>query len=66
VDHQELILAAFGGQYPKGNSLEIIPHEDNSLFDTWARGRPVMLDDLKAAVLDDVQRALAGDPVLGS
>jgi hypothetical protein len=55
MDHQKLLLAPFSSKDLKSYSLEIIPDEYNSLVDFRGHWMSVMLDELKAAVLNHVE-----------
>lgn len=55
MDHYEAFLALFDRDDLKGDSLEIIPDEYNSLVDSRVRCDSVaVLDDLETAVIDDI------------
>ena len=55
MDHQEFFLAAFRSHDLESDSLQIISEEYNSLVDRTIHRLAMMLDELKAAPLDDVE-----------
>jgi hypothetical protein len=65
VNHQKLVFVGFDRKDLKRNSLEIIADEHNSLVDTRVRRIPIAIDQLKAAMFNDVQPPLPRNPMLG-
>lgn len=55
MEHHELFFNLFGRDYLQCDSLQIIPYEDNSLLHAGRLPAPCSVDQLKAAVLDDVE-----------